>query len=44
VKTGMRAMMAWLGVQPANDVTGPARMEERVTEAVLKNLSIDPRA
>jgi succinoglycan biosynthesis transport protein ExoP len=41
VKTGMRAMMVWLGVEPANDVTGPARMEERVTEAVLKNLSID---
>jgi len=41
VKTGMRAMMVWFGVEPANDVTGPARQEERIAEAVLKNLSVD---
>jgi succinoglycan biosynthesis transport protein ExoP len=41
VKAGMRAMMAWIGTEPANDVTGPARMEERVTEAFQKNLSIE---
>jgi succinoglycan biosynthesis transport protein ExoP len=41
VKTGVRAMTVWLGVEPANDVTGPARKEERIAEAVLKNLTID---
>jgi len=41
VKTGIRAVMVWLGVEPANDVTGPARKEERIAEAVLKNLAID---
>jgi uncharacterized protein involved in exopolysaccharide biosynthesis len=33
--------MIWLGVEPANDVTGPARKEERIAEAVVKNLAID---
>jgi uncharacterized protein involved in exopolysaccharide biosynthesis/Mrp family chromosome partitioning ATPase len=41
VKTGMRAMMVWFGVEQANDVTGPARKEERIAEAVVKNLSVD---
>jgi uncharacterized protein involved in exopolysaccharide biosynthesis len=41
VKTGMRTVMAWMGVEPVNDVNGPVRQEERVAEAFLKNLSID---
>jgi succinoglycan biosynthesis transport protein ExoP len=41
IKGAMRVAMTWIGVEPANDVNGPARQEERVAEAFLKNLSID---
>jgi len=41
MKAAIHDALALLGVVPANDVNGPARMEERVTEAFLKNLSID---
>jgi uncharacterized protein involved in exopolysaccharide biosynthesis/Mrp family chromosome partitioning ATPase len=41
VKAAMRTVTAWMGLEPVNDVNGPVRQEERVAEAVLKNLSID---
>jgi succinoglycan biosynthesis transport protein ExoP len=41
VKTAINAAIAWMGLAPATDVNGPVRQEERVAEAVLKNLSIE---
>ena len=41
VKTAVGAAMAWIGVEPANDVNGPMRQEERVAEAFLKNFSVE---
>lgn len=41
VKTALRTVEAWIGIAPANDVNGPERQEERITEAFLKNLAIE---